>query len=147
MLRYKNHRDRRPHIHLTVSGLIYNIAADMVIAFHFAWILFLIGGAIIGRHLRWMMWAHITALGYSVLLQVFSWICPLTYLEAWLRSRGGRESYAGSFIAYYLEKWVYLEISRGWLFLFTAIVIGTSAVVYCKTTLKAAAPPTEINEG
>lgn len=84
------------------------------------------------------MWTHIAALGYSVLLQVFSWICPLTYLEALLRRRGGGESYPGSFITHYLEKLVYLEVSRGWLFLFTTIVIGTSAVVYYKATLKEA---------
>ena len=85
------------------------------------------------------MWMHLAALGYSVLLQIFSWICPLTYLEVWLRSRGGGESYAGSFIVYYLEKLVYLEISRGWLFLFTAIVIGTSAAVYYNAPHKEAA--------
>lgn len=122
-----------------MTRLIYSIAADMVVAFHFAWILFLIGGAIIGRKVRWVMWMHLAALGYSVLLQMFSWICPLTYLEVWLRSRGGGESYAGSFIVYYLEKLVYLEISRGWLFLFTAIVIGTSAMAYYNAPHKEAA--------
>ena len=124
-----------------MTGLIYDIAADIVVAFHFAWILFLIGGAIIGRQVRWVMWTHTAALGYSVLLQIFSWICPLTYLEVWLRSRGGRESYAGSFIAHYLERLVYLEIPQGWLFLITLIVIGTSAVVYYNATHKEAATP------
>ena len=110
--------------------MIFNIAADIVVAFHFVWILFLIGGAFVGRRVRWVMWMHLAALGYSVLLQIFSWICPLTYLEVWLRSRGGGKTYPGSFIAHYFEKLVYLEISRGWLFLFTAIIIGTSAAVY-----------------
>ncbi len=124
-----------------MTGLIYDIAADIIVAFHFSWILFLIGGAFIGRRVRWVMWIHVAALGFSVLIQIFSWICPLTYLEVWLRSRGGGKSYAGSFIVHYLEKLVYLEIPQGWLFLFTAIVIGTSAVVYYNATHKAVATP------
>jgi hypothetical protein len=119
--------------------MIYNIAADIVVAFHFIWILFLIGGAAIGRKVRWVMWTHLAALGYSVLLQTFSWICPLTYLEAWLRRQGGRESYAGSFIGHYLEKLIYLDVSRGWIFLFTVVVIGATSVVYYNAMRKSLA--------
>jgi hypothetical protein len=32
----------------------YAIAADIVIAVHFCWILFLIGGVLIGRRTRWV---------------------------------------------------------------------------------------------
>ena len=120
-----------------MSGLIYNIAADIVVAIHFGWILFLIGGAFIGRRVRWVMWTHLAALGYSVLLQSFSWICPLTYLEVWLRNRGEGETYAGSFIGHYLERLVYVEVPQGWLFFFTGIVIATSAATYYKAWVKA----------
>lgn len=121
-------------------NLIYNIAADIVVAIHFVWILFLIGGAFIGRRVRWVMWTHWAALGYSILLQVFSWICPLTYLEIWFRNRGGAETYAGSFIGHYLERLVYLEIPQGWLLFFTGIVIGISAGVYLKRHRKGNEP-------
>lgn len=117
-----------------MNGLIYSIAADAVVAIHFGWILFLIGGAFIGRRMRWVMWTHLT--GYSVLLQAFSWICPLTYLELWLWNRTPAGSYSGSFIAYYLEKLIYMEVPRGLLLFLTGIVIGTSAVVYYKAQYK-----------
>ena len=122
-------------------GLFYRMAADIVVAIHFAWILFLIGGAFIGRRVRWVMWTHLAALGYSVLLQAFSWICPLTYLEIWLWNRTPAGSYSGSFIAHYLEKLVYMEIPRGLLFVLTGIVIGFSAVVYYNAMRKAPAVP------
>jgi hypothetical protein len=122
-------------------GLIYNIAADIVVAIHFTWILFLIGGAFIGRRVRWVMWTHLIALGYSMLLQLFSWICPLTYLEFWLRSRGVGETYAGSFIGHYLQRLVYLEIPRPLLLILTGIVIGISAVVYYNAMRHAPAAP------
>jgi len=113
-------------------GLVYRITADVVVAIHFVWILFLIGGAFIGRRVRWVKWTHLAALGYSVLLQVFDWTCPLTYLELWLWNRTPAGSYSGSFIARYLEKLVYMEIPRGLLLGLTGIVIGISAVVYYK---------------
>ena len=120
-----------------MNGRLYIIAADIVVAVHLGWILFLIGGAFIGRRVRWVMGLHLAALGYSVLLQLFSWTCPLTYLEVWLRSRSGGVSYAGSFIGHYLDWLVYLEIPRGPLFILTAVVIGISFAIYYKTLRKA----------
>jgi hypothetical protein len=109
---------------------IYSVAADVVVAIHFGWILFLIGGSLIGWRVRWVRWTHLAALGYSVLLQTFSWICPLTYLELWLWNRTPTGSYSGSFISHYLEKLIYMDIPRGLLMILTGIVIGNSVVVY-----------------
>jgi hypothetical protein len=79
------------------------------------------------------MWLHIFGLTYSIPLQVFSWICPLTTLEVWLRSRGTADgSYSGDFIVHYLEKLVYMEVPRSLLLLLTGVVIVVSAVVYSK---------------
>ena len=122
-------------------GLFYRILADGVVVIHFAWILFLIGGAFIGRRVRWVKWTHLAALGYSVLLQAFSWICPLTYLELWLWNRTPAGSYSGSFIAHYLEKLVYMEIPRGLVFAMTVAVIVISAVVYYRAAPKTPTHP------
>jgi len=120
---------------------IYIIAADAVVVVHFGWILFLIGGAGIGRRVRWVMWTHVAALGYSVLLQTFNWICPLTYLELWLWNRTPAGSYSGSFIAHYLEKLIYMDIPRGLVFTLTVVVIGISAAVYRSAVLKTPTHP------
>lgn len=122
-------------------GLFYKIAADVVVVIHFVWILFLIGGAFIGRRVRWVMWTHLAALGYSVLLQAFSWVCPLTYLEFWLWNRTPAGSYSGSFIAHYLEKLIYMEVPRGLVFALTVAVIVISAVVYYRAAPKTPTHP------
>ena len=122
-------------------GRIYIIAADVVVVVHFGWILFLIGGAWIGRRLRWVMWTHAGALGYSVLLQIFHWICPLTYLELWLWNRTPVGSYSGSFIAHYLEKLIYMDIPRGLVFALTVAVIVLSALVYRRAVFKTPTNP------
>ena len=67
---------------------------------------------------------HLSGLAFALIIQVFGWYCPLTYLEVWLRSKHDpRLAYAGSFIIHYVEKIVYLELSR------TLIVIGTVLLV------------------
>jgi len=122
-------------------GRFYQMAADGVVVIHFAWIVFLIGGALIGWRVRWVMWTHLAALGYSLLLQIFSWTCPLTSLELWFWNRTPTGSYSGTFIAHYLEKLIYMEIPRGRLFILTAFVIGVSSGVYYIATRRTPPAP------
>ncbi len=60
--------------------MAWKLAADLVVVIHLLWILFIIFGALIGRRIIWVKWLHIGALAFSVVLQIFQWICPLTYL-------------------------------------------------------------------
>src|SRR3990172_1056576 len=106
----------------------YKIAADLVVVIHLAWILFLILGALVGRYVVWVKRLHIGGLAFSLLLQVFSWYCPLTYLEVWLRARHDPSlSYTGSFIAFYAERLVYLEVPREAVLFMTGLLIAFSA--------------------
>lgn len=110
----------------------YALAADVAVAVHFGWILFLIGGAAIGRRVLWVRTLHLAGLGYSVLLQLNGWICPLTDLELWLRTRGGTSAYSGSFVAHYFERLVYLEVEPAWVLLATGAIVGGSVAVYLR---------------
>jgi hypothetical protein len=110
----------------------YAIAAELVVAVHFAWIVFLIGGAVIGRRNRAVRALHLAGLGYSVLLQLNGWICPLTYLELWLRERGRAADYRGSFLAHYLERLIYLQVAPEWVLLGTGLIIGLAAALYLR---------------
>jgi hypothetical protein len=110
-------------------------AADGVVLLHLLWIVFLIGGAWPGRRRPWVKWTHLAALGFSVALQVFGWVCPLTHVEAWLRAAGGAQPYEGTFIRHYLERLVYVELPPPAILLGTLIVIGVTLWLYF------AAPP------
>lgn len=110
----------------------FSLAADAVVVIHFGWILFLGGGWIIGRYVPWVKWLHIGSLGYSVPLQLFSWICPLTLVETWLRQGPLEVTPAATFIQEYLEPIVYLEVTRGRLFFVTGLVILMSALAYTR---------------
>jgi hypothetical protein len=87
--------------------LIYRALADGTVVVHLAFIVFVVLGGLLA--LRWprMMWGHIPAAAWGVLIELRGWICPLTPLENYFRRRGGEASYSGGFIEQYLEAVIY----------------------------------------
>ena len=114
------------------------ILADIIVLVHFLWIVFLIFGAIPGRRYRPIKFIHLSGLFFALLLQVFDWYCPLTYLEVWLSARHdpGR-AYAGSYIIHYLEKIIYLEVDRWVIAVLTIVLFGMNAWIYRRGRRKA----------
>lgn len=106
------------------------VAADSIVALHLLWIVFLIAGATAGVRWRWVKWTHLAALAFSVMLQAFGWVCPLTHLEVWLRSAGGAAPYEGTFIRHYLEQVVYATLPPMTTFLGTLLIVVVSLWVY-----------------
>ncbi len=104
--------------------------ADMVVVLHLLWIVFLILGALPGRRWAWVKWVHLASLAYSIALQAFGWICPLTYLEVWLRTLSGAQPYEGTFIRHYAEQIVYAEIPRAALLIGTLVIVAFSSWMY-----------------
>ena len=111
--------------------MLWNLAADLVIVIHLLWILFLIGGAAIGRRTAWVKWLHVGALVFSLLLQLFQWTCPSTYLEVWLRRQADpRGGYPGDFLAHYAERLVYLPAPPPAVFCATVLIVCLSLWAY-----------------
>jgi uncharacterized membrane protein len=111
--------------------MFYMLAADFVVLVHFLWIIFLIFGVFIGRKYRAIKIFHIAGLGFSVVMQILGWYCPLTYLEIWLRQKHAPLlSYSGSFIVYYMEKLIYIKIAPWIIFVLTLILISITAYIY-----------------
>jgi hypothetical protein len=78
------------------------ILADFVAALHFLFVLFAVLGG--GLVLKWRRLAvlHLPAVVWAAMVEIAGWVCPLTPLENWLRSRGGSETYPGDFVGQYL---------------------------------------------
>ena len=109
----------------------YKMLADSVVFIHFLWILFLIFGAIAGVRNKVVKIAHISGMAFAIILQIFGWYCPLTYLEVWLRAMHNPSlTYTGSFIVHYMEKIIYTELSRGLIFVFSLFLCGMNAWFY-----------------
>ncbi len=87
--------------------MAYSWAASAVVAFHFAFIAFVIcGGALVLRDMRWA-WIHLPAAAWVVWLELTGTICPLTPLENTLRRLAGDRGYGGGFIDHYLTPIIY----------------------------------------
>lgn len=111
--------------------MLFKILVDLVVLVHFLWIIFLFLGAVLGVRCKAIKIIHLSALCFAILIQVFDWYCPLTYLEFWLRSKYDPVlTYSGSFIIHYVEKVVYLEISRSLIFIFTVFLCVFNGWLY-----------------
>jgi hypothetical protein len=113
--------------------MIFKVLADITVLLHFLWILFLTFGCFLGVRYRSAKIVHLAGLVFAVVMQVFGWYCPLTHLEVWFRLKHDPAlTYGGSFIVHYLEKLVYLQLSRRSIFVLTIILIGFTVWFYKK---------------
>jgi hypothetical protein len=87
--------------------MFYSILADIVVVIHLAFILFVALGGLLALRLRPIIWLHVPALIWAMLLEFRGWICPLTPLENWLRFQAGEAGYHGGFIEHYLIPLMY----------------------------------------
>ena len=82
--------------------MLYRALAELTLALHLAFVLFVVlGGLLALRRRRWA-WTHLPAVAWGALIEIAGWICPLTPLENWLRERGGGTAYGGGFVERYL---------------------------------------------
>jgi len=92
--------------------MFYRIAADLVILAHFLWIAFVVLGFPVFLYLNLPRWRifHLVALIAMIIMQLTRTICPLTYIEAYLKSKGesGRV-YPGQFTIETIENLIYVE--------------------------------------
>jgi hypothetical protein len=104
---------------------------DLIVVLHLLWIVFLIFGALLGRLIAWVKWLHLGALAYSLAMQAFNWVCPLTVIEVWLRrAHDPASAYAGSFIGHYAQRLVYAPVPGTFLFIATSFIVALTLWVY-----------------
>ena len=114
--------------------MFYKLFADIFVLLHFLWILFLIFGVLLGIKYRIARIIHISGIVFALIIQIFDWYCPLTHIELWLRTKQDpASSYSGSFIIHYVEKLVYIDISRTLIFMLSIFLFGSYIWVYMRT--------------
>ena len=113
--------------------MAYKILADITVLVHFLWIVFLFLGAIWGRKNRAVKTFHLAGLAFAFIIQIFDWYCPITHLEFWLRGKHNPNlTYTGSFIIYYVEKIIYIEISPTIILMVTLLLGALNVWIYLR---------------
>ena len=108
-----------------------SLLADVVVALHLAFILFVMLGGLLVLWRRWMAWVHLPAMAWGAWVSAAGWICPLTPLENWLRLKAGQAGYTGDFTSHYITPLIYPEgLTRELQIIIAAIVLLVNAAVY-----------------
>ena len=120
------------------SNTLALLAADLILFVHVLFVAFVVFGLVlilIGKPLRWdwvrnrrFRIAHLIAIGIVVLQSWFGMICPLTTWEMALRERAGDATYAGSFIAHWLDAILYYQ-APPWVFAVAYTAFGALVVL------------------
>ncbi len=111
--------------------MLHEIAADLVVLLHFAFILFVVLGGFFALKWRRLAWLHVPAALWGALIEFTGWICPLTPLENLLRRAGGAQAYPSSFIEHYVLPLIYpAELTRELQFALGLGVVILNALVY-----------------
>ena len=80
----------------------YGALADLVVALHFGFVLFVVLGGLLVLRWRWVGLVHLPAAVWGAWMEFSGRICPLTPLENEYRRLGGEAGYTGGFIEHYI---------------------------------------------
>lgn len=117
---------------------VYQNLADAVLLLHALFVVFIIGAlflTILGGYRNWLWirnwWFRVLHLAGIAVVVAQSWIgllCPLTTLEMWLRSRANGVQYDGSFIQYWVERFLYYSTPT-WVFVLAYTAFGILVII------------------
>jgi len=113
--------------------MLYGLAAAAVVAFHFAFVVFVVlGGLLVWRWPK-VAWMHLPCAVWGALVEVTGVICPLTPLEKWLRESAGLASFEGGFIAHHIVPVLYpAGLTRGVQLVLAVFVVALNVAVYAR---------------
>lgn len=126
--------------------MIYVLLADATVILHFAFIVFVVLGALTAYRWPKIVWVHIPCALWGAWIEMTGGICPLTPLEVRFRRMGGEEAYVGSFIEHYLVPIIYPSgLTRAHQLLLGGLVVALnlSAYGFLLWRRRPAKPPTD----
>ncbi|MBU2514863.1 DUF2784 domain-containing protein [bacterium] len=104
---------------------------NIIVIVHFSFVLFVVFGAFLLIWSRKIIWLHLPAAIWGVVVEYCGWICPLTPLENRLRYSAGREIYKGGFIENNIMPILYPDnLTREIQYLLGTCVIIINGILY-----------------
>ncbi len=121
--------------------MFYNLLSHLIVILHFAFILFVIFGALLVLKWNKLAWIHIPMAIWGAAVEYFDIICPLTPWENHFRKLAGTAAYESGFIEHYIIPVMYPEaLSRNLQFILGSLVvvinIGIYSFIICRSLRK-----------
>jgi hypothetical protein len=113
--------------------MTYHLLANATALVHLAFIVFVLFGGLLV--LKWprLMWLHLPAAAWGVMIEFAGWWCPLTRWENHFLREAGRAGYDHGFVAHYLFPLIYPSgMTRGIEIALGLIVLAVNLAVYVK---------------
>jgi hypothetical protein len=116
--------------------MLDRLIADAIVTLHLLFIVFAVIGGVFVLRWRRVMWLHLPAVAWAVLVELMHWPCPLTRWENLFRERYGASGYSGGFLDHYLIPIIYpdgltdaIQVAIG-LFVFTVNMAVYGVLVF-----------------
>ncbi|NND75466.1 MAG: DUF2784 domain-containing protein [Ilumatobacter sp.] len=120
----------------------WRLAADAVMTFHLAFVLFVVVGGFLAWRWRRVASAHLPIAIYGVLIEVIGFTCPLTPLEKMLRRRAGSGGYDGGFVEHYVVPVLYPgAFTAATKALVAALLVTITAIAYAGIWIRSRPTP------
>lgn len=122
--------------------------ANLVLLVHLAFVLFVaLGGLLVWWRPGWARW-HLPAAVWGATVEFLHLICPLTYLEDWLRLQAGQQASNGDFIQRVILPVLYpAELTPRLQWLLGSAVLAVNLPIYWRVFLGRRADPTRGTPG
>src|SRR3546814_14757057 len=89
------------------GGGTCRILADLVVLVHMAFGMFAVAGGLLASRWRWVVWLHLPAAAWAVMIEFAGRVCPLTPMENHFRALAGESTYDRGFVAHYILQILY----------------------------------------
>ena len=114
-----------------MSPHLASALADLVVALHAGFVLFVVFGGVLAWRWPRAAWLHLPAAAWGTAIELGGWVCPLTPLENRLREVAYEPGYAGDFVARYVFPVLYPEgLTREVQIALGLAVLVLNAVIY-----------------
>jgi hypothetical protein len=129
--------------------ILYEIIVAVTVATHFAFV----GYGVIGGFLalRWprTIWVHVPVVIWCVAIEIVDFVCPLTALERWARTRAGMAALpSDGFIDHYITGVLYPASAKNVVLVVVLVAVLGSWALFARTGRRRRSPaPTGHAEG
>ena len=110
---------------------MYELAADLTLIVHFAFIIFVVFGGILFLISTKIIYIHVLALIWGTYIELTHSVCPLTYLENWFLQKSDLSTYSEGFIQNYLVPIVYPKnLTEDLQIYFAIVIVVINSIIY-----------------